>query len=364
MNPRENLLAMLRGEEAERLPFFISLTEPVADQLEERFGSKDANAHLGSDIVQLDPDFSEDPAEWEKAYSAIGVPLPANKDILRVGITFAYPENRGEAYHLAQIFHPLEEVEDISTLEQLPWPDPADPRHYEGIAEEIASIKEQGLVSMVNLTCTIFEDSWYMRGMDNLVGDLMEDDEVGAWILDYMTRRSVEVAKAYARAGVDIIWLGDDIGMQQSMLMSPDFWRAHIKPRLQLVIDAAREAASGELYLMYHSDGNIKPVISELFEMGIDILNPVQPECMDVEEILTQYRDKGAFHGMIGTQSTMPNGSPEDVRAAVEQLRNLAAEGIRIICAPTHVVEPDVPWDNIIALSQANRSLQADQPVS
>jgi uroporphyrinogen decarboxylase len=357
MTPRENLLAMLRGEKPRQLPFFISLTEPVADELERRTGCRDLTGPFSSDIVQLDPDFNEDPGLWESAYTANGISLPANHDIQRIGITFAYPENRGKAYHLAQIVHPLEEVEEVSVLERLPWPDPSDPRHYQGVAEAVAAIKRRGLVSMVNLTCTIFEDAWYLRGMNNLVGDLMEEGEVGVWLLDYMTRRSVEVAKAYARAGVDIIWLGDDIGMQQSMLMSPEFWRTHFKPRLQLVIDAAREAATGELYLMYHSDGNIEPVIRELFEMGIDVLNPVQPECMDVETVLTQYRDLGAFCGMIGTQSTLPNGRPEQVQAAVAQLRRLAAEGIRIICAPTHVIEPDVPWENILALVEARRTL-------
>jgi uroporphyrinogen decarboxylase len=358
MNRRENLLAMLRGQNPERLPFFISLTQPASDELKRRTGSEDVVSQLGSDIVQLNPDFGENPATWEEAYAANGISLPANHEILRVGITVAYPENPGAAYHLAQIIHTLKDFDDIVTLERLPWPEPCDQRHYAGVEEQIATIKKQGLVSMLNLTCTIFEDSWYMRGMDNLVSDLMEENEVGCWILDYMTRRSVEVAKAYARAGVDIIWLGDDIGMQQSMLMSPDFWRTHFKPRLQKVIDAARTASSGELFLMYHSDGNIKPVISELFEMGIDILNPVQPECMDVEEILTRYRDKGAFLGMIGTQSTMPNGHPDEVRAAVAQLRRLAADGIRIVCAPTHVIEPDVPWDNIMALAGAPRNLR------
>jgi uroporphyrinogen decarboxylase len=355
MTPRENLLAMLRGENPERLPFHISLTPPVADMLEARTGSRDPVERLGCDIGQMSADFGEDPAAWAKAYAAIGVQLPSNSEVIRLGITFTYPEKRGAAYHLARFVHTLAEVDSVADLERLPWPDPADPRHYAGVADTVAAFKRRGLAAVLSQQCTVFEDSWYLRGMDNLVEDLMEENEVGQWLLDYMTRRSIEVAKAYAAAGVDVIWLGDDIGMQNGMLMSPAFWRTHFKPRLQQVIDAARAAASGELYLMYHSDGNIEPVIDELFDMGIDILNPVQPECLDVEKILTTYRDRGAFWGMIGTQSTLPHGSPADVRAAVEQLRSLAEDGIRVVCAPTHVVEPDVPWDNVMALVEAAR---------
>jgi hypothetical protein len=144
LTPRENLLAMLRGECPQRLPFQISLTPPVADALEARTGSRDPVERLGCDIGQLDPDFSEDPKAWQAAYAAIGVNLPPNHEVIRIGITFVYPETRGTAYHLAQFVHTLADVEDVPQLERLPWPDPADPRHYAGVPEEVAAIKARG----------------------------------------------------------------------------------------------------------------------------------------------------------------------------------------------------------------------------
>jgi uroporphyrinogen decarboxylase len=200
--------------------------------------------------------------------------------------------------------------------------------------------------------------------MAELMEDLIEGNPVGEWLLDYMTERSISVVRAYAQAGVDVVLLGDDIGMQESMLMAPDFWRRHLKPRLARVIQAVRESAIQDTWILYHSDGKVEPVIAELFELGVDILNPVQPECMDVPDILRRYGHMGAFWGMIGTQTTMPHGRPDDVRKAVGQLVELAEEGVRLVCAPTHVIEPDVPVDNLMALVNADRNLKSLTQVS
>jgi uroporphyrinogen decarboxylase len=139
--------------------------------------------------------------------------------------------------------------------------------------------------------------------------------------------------------------------------MSADTWRQHLKPRLKRVIDGIREASgSRKVWVHYHSDGDVTPLIDDLIEAGVDILNPVQPECMDLEAVAAGYQDRLAFCGMIGTQTTMPFGSPDDVRAAVERCRRLHERGARVIVAPTHVLEPDVPWENITAFIDAVRA--------
>jgi uroporphyrinogen decarboxylase len=159
-----------------------------------------------------------------------------------------------------------------------------------------------------------------------------------------------------AASGIDVLGLGDDIGMQQGMLMAPGFWLEWLQPRLKRVIASARAAAPGELLVLYHTCGFAEPAIPGLIEAGVDILNPVQPECMDFAAIHAAYGDRLSFHGTIGTQTTMPFGTPAEVREAVR--RNLAIAGPRggLMPAPTHMVEPEVPWENVEAFVDACRT--------
>ena len=203
------------------------------------------------------------------------------------------------------------------------------------------------------MECTVFEAAWYIRGMDNLFGDLIEENGIGEWLLDWFTTRSTRMARIAASAGVDVIGLGDDVGTQRGMMMSVEFWREHLKPRLKKVIDAIREAQNQHVYVRYHSDGDIRLIIDDLIEIGVDILNPVQPECMPAGEVISTHRNRIGFWGMVGTQTTMPFGSPDDVRAVVADCARYAREGASVIVAPTHVLEPDVPWENIKALVDA-----------
>ena len=348
MNPRENFFAMMEGGSPERLPFDIAMTRKMSEELEKRTGTRDEAEALGSHTRPIYPDLNEDADRWREAYAALGVELPEKHTIARCGITMRRPEKETESHF--SLVHTLAEVEEVAELEALPWPDPTDPAHYRDAEAAVEAVKRRGLVSVLNMTCTIFEDSWYLRGMENVLVDLAEEGEVTLWLLDFMTRRSAEVARAYARAGVDVIWLGDDIGSQKSMIMAPDFWRKHFKPRLAEVIREARTGMTDRQYIMYHTDGSVEPVIGDLFDIGVDILNPVQPECMDVRSVLTEYRDRGAFWGMVGTQTTMPHGTKEEVRQAVDFCLEMARQGTRLVCAPTHVIETDVPWENIDAL--------------
>ena len=159
-------------------------------------------------------------------------------------------------------------------------------------------------------------------------------------------------AKLYAQADVDILFLGDDIGMQQTIMMSEEMYTTWIKPRLKKIIGAAK-AVRPDLLVFYHSCGYIEPFIPHLIEVGVDVLNPIQPECMDVEKIFREYGDRLSFHGTIGTQSVMPFGTPEEVRANVKRNLDLAGDKSGLFVAPTHLLEPAVPWENIRAYVEA-----------
>lgn len=362
MNSRENFHAMMSGGKPEWIPLNVPVTPPVADLIEERTGVRSAELAFETDFAFEWVGYDEDPQRWRDALVEVGTVLPDNAEIGPFCIAHVEPPvgSTGKAYHFRIMLHPLEHVTSVAQLEKLPWPDTSDPKHYAALQHKMKQAHTRGKVAFAGMECTNFEISWYARGMDNLFQDLAEDNGISDWLLDWFTERSCNVGRAFARAGVDIIGLGDDIGMQTGMLLSAPMWRRHLKPRLAKVIAAIREASGDrKVWVHYHSDGNIKEVIPELIEIGVDILNPVQPECMDSAELVAKYGHQLAFSGMVGTQTTMPYGTPDDVRRRVREIAALHRDhGARVMIAPTHVLEPDVPFENIMALVEESKSIR------
>lgn len=185
-----------------------------------------------------------------------------------------------------------------------------------------------------------------------LMADMADADPKASFILDKITGISIARAEAYARAGADVICMGDDVGMQNSTMMSRDMYREWLQPRLAQVIAAAKRIKP-DVLIMYHSCGFVTPFIPDLMEAGVDILNPVQPECMDFASIHAEFGDRLSFNGTLGTQTTMPFGSAEDVRNTVRRNLDLAGETGGLVVCPTHVLEPEVPWENVEAYIRA-----------
>jgi uroporphyrinogen decarboxylase len=360
LTPRENFFLMMQQGRPHTLPLDLTVTPPVADKIEENTGTRDLAAAFGIDFKTFGVDFPGDEKKWRAAFDDLGFPVPANAEIWSSGVTHVPPpaESAGEAYHFREMLHPLSGITEISQLEALPWPDLENPAAGAGLAERIAAIRNAGRVAVAAMECTVFECAWYLRGMDNLFGDLMDENGISDWLLDWFTEQSIRKARLAVAAGVDVIGLGDDVGTQRGMMMSVPFWRQHLKPRLKRVIDAIRETQKEHVYIRYHSDGDIRPIIDDLVEIGVDLLNPVQPECMPLAEVIPQHQHHLAFWGMIGTQTTMPFGTPADVQAIVDECAGYARAGARLVIAPTHVLEPDVPWANIQALVKAVRGVK------
>jgi uroporphyrinogen-III decarboxylase len=149
--------------------------------------------------------------------------------------------------------------------------------------------------------------------------------------------------------GVDMIWTGDDIGTQNTMLMSPETWRRFLKPRMARFISTLK-AINPALKVAYHSDGCIYEVVPELIEIGVDVLNPIQPRSMDPALLKERYGNSLCFWGTIDEQRTLPFGSPEDVREEVASRLRTVGKGGGLIIGPTHHVQLDTPVENILAL--------------
>jgi uroporphyrinogen decarboxylase len=216
----------------------------------------------------------------------------------------------------------------------------------------VGELQARGLAVIGGLEETVFEIAWQLRSMERLFGDIFDHDEKAAVLLDKITDRRVATAQAYASAGVDILALGDDVAMQNGLLMSKKMYRQWFKPRLARVILAARER-NPDVKIWYHSDGKINDLIPDLIEAGVEILNPVQPECVDPTWVKATYGGELAFSGGLGVQSVLPFGTPVEVRAHVRETIHALGAGGGLIVGPSHVIERDVPLENILAMLAA-----------
>ncbi len=340
MNSRERVKASLEFQTPDRIPFEFSFTPALQKIFEEKTGEKDPREYFGMDTRHISPLSSRKKQDFSPYLPS---PLPPGTNVDEFGVAHV----PGDYYHFTSLIHPLENLKKPEELENYPFPDLGEDYRYVGLKDKVKEYQEKGYF-VVGAVGHIFEIAWEMRGMERFFMDLIENPEFVDTLLEKITRIQEKNAEKMALTGVDMIVLGDDIGMQDRMLMSPDTWREWLKPRLKRVIESARKA-NPEVYIFYHSDGDIRPVIADLIEVGVQILNPVQPECMDPEEIRKIYGKNLVLWGTIGTQSTMPFGTPEEIKKLIrERALKLGKEG-GLFLAPTHVLEPEVPWENILA---------------
>jgi len=185
---------------------------------------------------------------------------------------------------------------------------------------------------------------------------MIANPEMTAAIMDRVVAILRGAIERTVRAGVDIIIWGEDVGTERAMMMSPALWRKWIKPRFRSMVEAAK-AINPDVVTWYHSCGSIEPIIPDLIEIGIEVLNPIQPEAMDPARIKRQYGDCLAFWGTVSVQRTMPFGSPDDVRAEVRERIETVGKGGGFVLAPAHVLEPEVPWRNILAFVEAAKDV-------
>jgi uroporphyrinogen-III decarboxylase len=179
--------------------------------------------------------------------------------------------------------------------------------------------------------------------------DLLVDPDLAERILDIPYHYHLTAAKKLTEMGVDMIWIGDDVGTQNGMLIAPAMWRKFFKPRMANFI-ASLKAINPKVKVAYHSDGNVLDIIPDLIEIGLDVLNPVQPASMDPAMLKQKFGDKLCFWGSIDEQHTLPFGTPADVEREVRQRLSTIGDEGGLIIGPTHHVQLDTPLENFWAM--------------
>ncbi len=197
----------------------------------------------------------------------------------------------------------------------------------------------------------VFEMYWRLRGMDQAMLDIGGDPELVAELFHRCADFAVRLSEtACERFPLDWLWAGDDVASQQGMMLSPRSWRRLVKPELARVFDVGRQH---DLWVAYHCCGALRDIIPDLIEIGLDVLNPIQCNCvgMDPFELKREFGSRLAFMGGVDTQGVLPHGSAHEVRAATSRLiEGMCADGGGYILAASHTIPPETPIANIFAM--------------
>jgi uroporphyrinogen decarboxylase len=257
-----------------------------------------------------------------------------------------------------RVGHPLAGA-TLADLDRFRWPDPHDPGRVAGLAEEARRLHEETDFSLSagHISAGIFQDCWNLRGMAQFLEDMARNRDFAEALLDRVTAVHIRMWEHFLDAVggyVDVVETADDLGGQAGLLISPRMYRDLIKPRHAALNAAIRSRTRARI--LYHSCGAIMPVIDDLVEIGVDVLNPIQPlpGLMDPEELKSRYGRCLIFHGGLDVQSLLPTGTPDQVRAHVRRYLDVLGPD-RYIVAPANSVQPGTPPENLVAAYEAAR---------
>jgi uroporphyrinogen decarboxylase len=202
---------------------------------------------------------------------------------------------------------------------------------------------------------SIYEWSWWLRGMQTFMEDLILNPRLIEALTGKVASYVRKLALGSAEAGIDVLCFFDDVGMQAGMQISPELWRRFIKPHWVSILREVRGLYPDCLFFL-HSCGNIGEILPDIADIGFHILHPLQPECMDFEEAKSLYGDHLLLCATISAQRIFPFGTPDEVRREVRRLKSLCAEDCRCILCPSNMIQPETPWENILAFVQEARA--------
>ena len=215
------------------------------------------------------------------------------------------------------------------------------------LARRVAEQKDRGLWVAASVTQP-YKTAWELRGMENLLADYAGNPAFVEKLYDRIFETYGEILRRCTEAGVDQIGVGGDIAMQDRIIMGPARWRAIDKPRLAAMI-AACKRINPDVHVFIHSDGDLTQIMDDLIEIGFDIIDPIQPECMEPVEVKRRWGDRIVLHGCGSLQRTLPFGTPEDCREEVRHLIRTCGYNGGLVLRISNAIGFDVPVENVVA---------------
>ncbi|MBI3920111.1 MAG: hypothetical protein HY318_01740 [Armatimonadetes bacterium] len=254
-------------------------------------------------------------------------------------------------------YHPLAKATSVAEVEAHDWPS-LDWWDYSALPDLIARINQKQPRSVSFFYGGAFETPWYIRGMEAFLADLYENPDIAGAICThvegYYRERALRVTDLVGH-DIDVMYSGGDIGTQRGMMLSPDLWRKRIRPFTGRLISTFKQRG---YITFYHSCGSLVPVIDDLIEVGLDILDPIQPSAagMSPEELFPQFGNRISFHGAIDEVGLLPHATAAEVYAETTRIIDILGRNGGYIVAPSHMVQGDTPPENIVAIYDAARN--------
>ncbi len=375
MDSRERLLVALAHREPDRVPLDLGSTQVTGihalayQGLRDHIGLPRVDPHLCDTIQQLafpDEDlierlgvdarglFPRCSHNWGVSEVDVGDAWEYTDEW---GIVHRRPKPDGLYYSIMR--SPLEEDPSVNDVRARAWPDTGDPGRIEGLRQQAAAYRAGGKAVVVKgVLAGIFEMAQRVRGMERFLADLVLNEALACAILDKMLELKLAfwgMALPRLAGVIDVVSEADDYGTQTSQLISPRMFRRLFKPRLQILFDHIRRLAPGA-FLFFHSCGNVRPLLPDFIELGVDALNPVHLRASGMEPAALK-RDFGGdiafWGGGVDTQEVLPHGTPGQVRDDVKRNLEALAPGGGYVFSAVHNIQADVPPQNIVAMWEA-----------
>lgn len=247
--------------------------------------------------------------------------------------------------------YPLADAQSPQDVRNYAWPKP---EHWDfsDLDQVVSDLKKDNDYHIRFRAGSIFEYAWQLRGMEQFMVDLAANPEIPTAIMSSITGILCEVLEKVLKDHgnlIDLVYFYDDVGSQENLMISKRMWQRLIRPHHEKLIAVVRKYGKK---VMYHTDGAIRPIIPDLIDMGIDVLNPIQPTAKNLEPktLKEEFGDKLAFHGGIDIVETLPKGTPEKVREEVKQrIFEMSVNGGYIMCS-SHHIQSDTPLENVLAM--------------
>jgi len=346
---KERLLAAINHQEPDRVPICAWYTPEAEHKMLRHLGvasgeTETYHAAGGPLPLLMDHDFL---ISWMGPCTGYYL-RPDREYTDEWGIGWKWFDHPSGGAFTEMVRHPLAAIRDPA---EFTLPDFSREDRYDGARQLIAEYgAEYGI--MGGLACTLFELAWYLRGIEQVLIDLATNKDFFHAYLDKLVRWIEVAGRKFVQLGVDIVWIGDDVGMQDRMMISPAAFREFLKPRYARLF-AEWKALNPGVKIAFHSDGYCYPIVADLVEIGLDILNPVQPKSMDPARVKQQFGRNLTLWGTVDIQEVLPFGTPQDVAEEVKLRLRTAGQGGGLILAPAHNIQPEVPVENILAFYDA-----------
>ena len=328
ITPRERVWRSILHNQTDRVPWHFGCTTATRTKLEKYYDTTDLDMVLDQHIVKY---------RSRLPY----VEIRPNHFLDEFGVVF----NR-------TVDKDIGVVEDYllkgHTLQDFTFPDPHDPRRLAAMPAFVAANPNR--FRLFNMGFSLFERAWMLRGMENLMMDMLDAPKFVDELLDNILAYDLAILEDVLMYDIDGVQFGDDWGQQNGLLFGPRLWRRFIKPRISQLYRVTKEYGKA---VFIHSCGKVQELFPELIELGLDVFNPFQPEVMDPYEIKKQYGELLSFYGGVSVQKLLPFGTPAEIRYEVKRLIEHVGRGGGFIVSPSHDMPGDIPLENLLAFIDA-----------